>query len=182
MRRIVLPLLCLLLTACQTAGPLDEDSPFHILPTGSRIFLKQDLTIPAHSAGVLIQGGRVVHGKELNQYHPHCRLEVHNVRETEQTVTADEFLVRRAQQVTQTVALPGLTKTGRRSSGSTSSLFVFQTILELRSDRQPQVRWLTCTQWGDSSLGRHVTTREIRQTLGKIVTIQLPASVHGAAS
>src|SRR4030065_2927260 len=95
MRIIALLPLCLLLSACQTAGPLDENSPFHLLPSGSRLVLKQELTIPAHSAGVLLQGGRVVSDKDLNQYHPHCRLEVHDVRATAQTGTADEFVVGR---------------------------------------------------------------------------------------
>lgn len=176
MRRNAVLLFSLLLVACQSAGPVDEDSRFHVLPIGSRLILNQDITIPAHTAGVHIQGGRIVNGKVLNQYHPHCRLEVHDVREVAQTVTADEFLVHRVQHVTPTVSLPGLIKTGRRYVGSSSSLLVYQTFLGLRSARQPQVRWLACMQWGDSSLGQHVTTSEIRQTLGKIITLQIPAA------
>jgi len=179
MRVITFLPLCLLLTACQTTGPLDENSPFHLLPSGSRLALKQELTIPAHSAGVLLQGGRVVRDQDINQYHPHCRLEVHDVRETTQTVTADEFVVRRARQETQTVARTGLMKAARRYAGNDPSFFVFRTVLDLRSERQPQVRWLTCQQWGDPALGRHLSIHEIRQTLGEIFVLSLPAATPG---
>jgi hypothetical protein len=179
MRIIALLPLCLLLGACQTTGPLDENSPFHVLPIGSRLVLKQELTIPAHSAGVLLQGGRVVSRQDVNQYHPHCRLEVHDVRETTQTVTADEFVVRRARQESQMVARPpGLLKAGLRISGTVSD-YIFRTILDLRSERQPQVRWLTCQQWADPTFGRHVSIHEMRTTLGEIFALQLPSAVSG---
>jgi len=175
MRIIALLPLCLLLSACQTTGPLDENSPFDVPPTGSRLVLKQALTIPAHNAGVSLQGGRVVSDKDVNQYHPHCRLEVHEVRETTQTVTPDEFVVRRAYQDSQMVALPGLMKAGLRVT-SGMRYYVFRTTLDLRSERQPQVRWLVCQQWGEQALGQHVTLREIRATLGEMITLQLPPS------
>ena len=175
MRIIALLPLCLLLGACQATGPLDENSPFDVLPSGSRLVLKQELTIPAHTAGVLLQGGRVVSGQDVNQYHPHCRLEVHDVRETAQTVATDEFVVRRARQESQTVARSGLMKAEFRKPGGIS-FYVFRTILDLRSERQPQVRWLTCQQWADPALGQHVTIREMRAALGEIITIQIPSS------
>jgi len=183
MRPIALPLLCLLLSACQTAGPLDEDSRYQVLPIGSRLVLKQELTIPAHNAGVVLQGGRVVSGGQgVNQYHPHCRLEVRDVRETVQTVAADEFVVRRARYETQTVALPGLMKAARLYAGDGPGFLIFRTVLDLRSERQPHVRWLTCQQWGDPTLDQHVTIREIRQTLGEIFMLQLPATAPGSTS
>lgn len=173
MKILLLLPLCLLLAACQTAGPLDENSPFLVLPAGSRLVLKQELTIPAHSAGVLLQGGQVVSGNDVKQYHPHCRLEVNDVRDTTQTVRADEFVVRRARQESQMVARPGLMKAGFRKSG-TISYYVFRTILDLRSERQPQVRWLTCQQWAEPALGQHVTIREMRTALGEIMALRLP--------
>jgi hypothetical protein len=176
MRAITLLPLCLLLFACQTKGPLDENSPYHILPSGSRLILKRELTIPAHSAGVWLQGGRVMSIKDINQYHPHCRLEVNDVRETTQTVTADEIVVRRArQEETNTVARTGLMKAQMRIGGDVR-VNVFRTTLDLHSERQPQVRWLTCQQWSEAALGQHVTIREMRVTLGEIFTLQLPSN------
>lgn len=179
MRFIALLPIFLLLSACQTTGPLDESSPFHVLPSGSRLVLKQELTIPPHSAHVTLQGGRVVSYNDVNQYHPNCRLEVNDVRDTTQTVTADEFVVRRVRLNAHTVERTGLIKAGfqvSRTSGNTSSNYYFRTILDLRSERQPQVRWLTCQQWDNPAQGRHVTTSEIRTALGEIITLQLPPS------
>jgi hypothetical protein len=176
MRIIALLPLCLLLAACQTTGPLDENSPFHVLPSGSRLVLKQELTIPANSAHVTLQGGRVVSDNDVNQYHPNCRLEVHDVRDTPQTVTADEFVVRRARQDAQVAARAGLMPAGLNNSSNSVSFYIFRTILDLRSERQPQVRWLTCQQWDHPARGRHVTISEIRAALGVIMTAQLPSS------
>ena len=154
MKIIALLPVYLLLAACQTAGPLDENSPHHVLPSGSRLVLKQELAIPAGSAGVMLQGGRVVSDQDANPYHPHCRLEVNDVRETTQTVTADEFVVRRARQESYTVARAGLKKVDVSGDGGGISLFVFRTILGLESPRQPWVRRLTCQQWADPALGQ----------------------------
>ena len=182
MRIIALLPLCLLLSACQTTGPLDENSPFHVLPSGSRLVLKQDLTIPARSAHVTLQGGRVMSDNDVNQYHPNCRLEVQDVRDTTQTVTADEFVVRRVRQEAQTAERTGLLKTsshGLRISNESPSFYIFRTILDLRSERQPQVRWMSCQQWSHPALGQHVTIREIRQTLGEIFILSLPPAAPG---
>ena len=179
MRLFALLPLFLLLIACQTPGPLDENSPFRFPPPGSRLALKQELTIPAHSAGVLLQSGRVTGREDLNQYHPHCRLEVNDVRDTTQTVTPDEFLVRRAQQEVRIVAQPAIMKAGLGVASDTQSFYVFRTILGLHSPRQPQVRWLTCQRWIYPALGQHLSIREIRQTLAEIFTLLLPAATPG---
>ncbi|MEK7759418.1 MAG: hypothetical protein AAB304_07450, partial [Pseudomonadota bacterium] len=98
--------------------------------------------------------------------------------------TADEFEVRRAHQEDRIVAGPGLINAGSRGlqkTSATPSFHVFRTILELESPRQPQVRWLTCQQWSEPAIGQHVTIREIRQTLGEIILLQLPAAAPGSA-
>jgi hypothetical protein len=182
MKQVALVAFCLLLTACQSTGPLNENSPFHILPAGSRLLLKQEITIPARSAGVMLQGGRVVSDKDVNQYHPHCRLEVNDVRDTTQSVAADEFVVRRARQEDHQVMGSGFMKAGlhnMRKASATPTYHVFRTILDLESPRQPQVRWLTCQQWSEPAIGVHVTIREMRQTLGEIIQLQLPAETSG---
>jgi len=180
MKIVALLPLCLLLTACQTTGPLDENSPSHLLPSGSRLVLKQELTIPAHSVSILLQGGHEVSNRDLERYQPHCRLEVQDMREIAQAVTADEFVVRRARQETKTSARTGLMKAAQLyTAGDGPTYFVFRTVLDLHSERQPQVRWLTCQQWGNTATGRHLSIREIRQALGEIFTLYLPAATPG---
>jgi len=179
MKIVALLPLCLLLTACQTTGPLDENSPSHLLPSGSRLVLKQELTIPAHSVSILLQGGHEVSNRDLERYQPHCRLEIQDMREIAQVVTADEFVVRRAFRDTKSSARTGLMKTALRYAAEGPTYFVFRTVLDLHSERQPQVRSLTCQQWGNPGTGRHLSIREIRQALGEIFTLYLPDATPG---
>lgn len=95
MRRFALFTAFALLAACQTT-PVDfEDSPSAVIPAGSRLVLRQDISVPAGRASLFIQGGRVVSYSEINVYRAHCRLGVSRVKDTVQTVPASELPSRR---------------------------------------------------------------------------------------
>lgn len=172
--RYALIVLLALVTACHATYSGDETSRFYPPPAGSRLILKQRLTIPAETAGVFIQGGRAVSSREVNQYHPHCRLEVHERRDTSQTVDPDEFLVRRVRREVQTVSRPGLLPAAN-TSGRTS-FWIYRTLLDLQSPRQPQVRVLVCQHWGEPPLDDHLSIRDIRRALGDVMTLELPVA------
>lgn len=177
MRRLLMLLMLLPLPACQTSVALDEDSPLRPPPAGSRLILNQSISIPAHSATVVLQGGRVVSSKDIKRYHPHCRLEVQKLGDAPQVLQPDEFVIRRSRQETRTAWLGDRLQVARRVSSDSNggpSFFIFQTIFELQSASQPQVRWMTCEQWGDPALGQHLTLREIRRALGDIMRLELP--------
>lgn len=178
MRTLPVVFLLALLTACQTMGAIGEDSPYPP-PVGSRFTLKQPLTVTADSAHVTLQKGRVVSLRELNLYRPNCSLYLNTVRGTDQTVAPDEFTVKRVNRVTTFVARrAGFVRVRRladQDSGGPNML-IFRTVLDLESARQPQVRQLVCERWDHPSLGEHVTIREIRQALGDIMTLTLPAA------
>lgn len=178
MNRLLMLILLLPLAACQTPGPLDENSPYWAPPPGSLLILNQTISVPAHSATVVLQGGRVVSGKDIKRYHPHCRLEVHRVSDTPQMLQPDEFVVRRSHQDASIAWQEGpLLVANRVRVGSDGPTFyIYKTILELQSARQPQVRWMTCEQWGDPSTGQHVTIHEIRNALGDMMRLVLPAT------
>jgi len=179
MHRLFILLMLLPLSACQTSASSDEDSPLWLPPPGSRLILNQPINIPAQSAAVVLQGGRVVSGKDINHYHPNCRLEVQKLSDSPQTLQPDEFVIRRARQETRTAWHGDRLRVARRVSSDSNggpSFFMFQTIFELQSVTQPQVRWLTCEQWGDPATGQHLTLREIRNALGNIMRVELPAT------
>jgi hypothetical protein len=178
MPRLSILLMLLPLSACQTSAILDEDSPLRPPPPGSRLILNQSISIPAHSAHVVLQGGRVVSGKDINRYHPNCRLEVQKVRDTSQVLQPDEFVVLRSRQESRTAGLEQrLHVAGPFHGGAGGPSFVmYQTIFELQSVKQPQVRWMTCEQWGDPAIGQHLTPREIRNALGDVMRLELPAA------
>lgn len=171
MRQLLVPLLSLPLLACQSAALFDNSAS--LPPAGSRLVLKQELTIPAGTAHVTLQGGRVVSGNDVRSYHPYCELEVHKVLDVPQKVGPDEFVIRRAYQESRTVSSGGI----RPASGRVgffmngASVLVFRTVFRLSSSRQPDVRWLVCEQWGDTVSGTHLTLDEIRKALGDVMTL-----------
>jgi hypothetical protein len=165
----------LVLGACQSSPTtLDEDSTLYPPPAGSRFTLQQELSIPAHSAHVDLQDGQVVSVSKLNQYHPNCRLDVQYVSETSQIVQPDEFLVRRVhRRATDVVSQrPGVMRVWRVSDDGGLTFMVYRTVFELKSARQPQVRWLTCEHWDRPALGEHLNLRQIRTALGAYFTVQ----------
>jgi hypothetical protein len=150
-------------------------------PAGTRLILKQDLTIPPGQAGVVLQYGGVVSESHRNFYHPSCRLEVNDVRDTPQTVKPDEFVARRVERdaPSASISRPVLVADGAGVSGGGPAFFVFRTLFYLESARQPQVRALVCQQWSDPGLGQHLTIEEIRAALGSIMELQLPDTAGG---
>jgi hypothetical protein len=194
-----------LLAACQSASVPYEDSPYALIPSGSRLVLERDLTIPAGRASLYIQGGEVRPYLEVDFYRPHCRLEVEKVLDIPQVVKRDTFLIDKV--VTEQLPWPAA---GRRalprwpvaaaaapgaglvlaSTGPALAMernpragffgqhdgpshWTFITHLRLRSERQPQVRQLSCQHWDDPALGVPLTIRQIRETLRGIFALEL---------
>lgn len=183
MTRIGIVPLLLLVGACQLASVKGNvDSPFYPPPVGSRLILKKDLTIPVGSAGVVLQAGQVVSQRSVNsvnQYHPNCRLEVSTVLNTTQTVTADEFLVTRVTiRSYQAGTRDGFMKAGLILAEG-RGWNVYETVMTLSSARQPQVRSLTCQQWGDPAFGTQASIQQMRAALGDFFSLELPAGSSG---
>jgi len=172
MRRALWIPLLLVVGACAHHYVGDESSPSYAPPAGSRLLLKQPLTIPAETAGVYIQGGRAV--AKVDQYYPHCRLEVQERRDTEQHVEPDEFLVQRVRRDIEVVSNTEVAPLRRVSHDGGPSFFIYRTLLYLESARQPQVRLLICQHWGHPALDTHLSIRDIRQALGGLMVLELP--------
>jgi len=177
----------LLLAACQAPGPVGPDSPYYKVPVGSTVTLHQRLTVPAHTAGVYIQGGRVVEHKRLNpvnQYYVYCRLEVEDVRDSARTIKPDEFTVHRVGSRRDDVsrAYPmyasramgmGIGSSGGGDEDAGPGMQNWSVDLYLHSPRQPQVRRLACQHWVYNYEAEYPTVSEIRKTLGKVITLKL---------
>lgn len=177
MRPLSVLLVSLSLVACQSAGNVGQ--PDSWLPAvNSRLLLKQELTIQPGSAHVTIQSGRVVSISDRRSYYPYCELEVNSVRETPQTVSPDEFIIRKAYVESRTVSADGFRKVTQWADVriGARSIVIYRTVFKLGSDRQPDVRWMTCERWGDAALDTHLTLDEIRQALGSYFSLLPPAS------
>lgn len=134
----------------------NENSPFYVVPAGSRLVLERELTIPGNRAAVYIQGGQTRSYRDVNPYYPYCKFEVRSPRDTMQKIQPDDFAVTRAFQETPPMVRaepqrPGvsarLVRVSSMDSDSGVSATVFATTMWLRSDRQPDVSRMTCAQW-----------------------------------
>jgi len=169
MKFSVLPLLLLLLVACQALENPNLSNVFHI-PVGTVIDLHQDLAIPPDQAGVFIQGTRI---GDRYRYDATCRLEVRTVNTAVRTVQADRFTVMRVVRDWERFSQrdTGLRRV-RLMDRDGPALLQFSTALYLHSDRQPEVFRLVCRHLQDSAQQpRHLTTAEIRTVLKPVMTL-----------
>lgn len=183
MKPAVIPLLAVLLVACQTSAyEGNENSPFYSVPAGSTLTLTRSLTVPANQVAVFLQGGEVVASGAINQYYPHCKFELQHRRDMAQTVRADSFQITKVvQEIGHSVALDGLQLAGVSvgiginigSRGDGASLQTWSTRMTLRSTRQPEVFRLSCGQAALPHEGQHVSINEMRKALGNVFTLDL---------
>ena len=183
-------LLTLALTACHTTYDGNENSPYYVVPPGSRLALNQTLTIPAEQVGVWLQDGRVIAPNDTRMYYPHCKFESRRRLPTAQTIAPDEFIVTRiTRALMHSVRIPAASDRllaafgfGINIGGDGPSVQTFATRMDLGSDRQPDVMRLTCGQWGYPYDGRHVTIAEIRGALGILFDLRVPRSENPSIS
>jgi hypothetical protein len=72
------------------------DKSLQLFP-GEKLVLQQTVTIEPNSATRFIQNGKFTTRSGFDRSEPHCRLEVKEVKETEQSVQPDTFEVTRVQ-------------------------------------------------------------------------------------
>lgn len=166
MNRLLLPVVLVLLSACATSARYEgrEDSPFYLIPAGSRVTLNRDIAIAADQLAVYIQGGQLLPRPQLNSYRPYCKFELRELSPAPRTVTPDEFTVTRVRQniFYSHAAFQRLASVDDNGT----SVAVYTTIMELRSARQPEVLRLLCEQWNVPPDSHHVSIAEMRRALG----------------
>lgn len=181
--RIACAALAAVLSGCQTyAG--NENSPYYVVPAGSRLILQQELAIPPNELGVFIQNGRVLRSIEVQHYYPFCKLELYQKSTRERTVRPDEITITRAMQHRRETGaftdagvlhLARLTLAQDDDDGDDGQIQSYTTRMELRSEKQPDIYRLTCAQWAyPGDVGDwHLTIAEIRRTLEPIFALRV---------
>ncbi|NOZ54907.1 MAG: hypothetical protein GXP08_17525 [Gammaproteobacteria bacterium] len=97
-KRVFLYLLpiVLLVSSCTNLHTATVPAPaYRIILPGATLTLKRELTIPAGTAGLIIQGNRLGNYAEINAWYPNCRIELRTMKETPQTISPDTFTVHR---------------------------------------------------------------------------------------
>ena len=175
MARLALVLALTLLSACQALAEKGEDSPYYTVPAGSKLLLHKPLTVPAFKAGVYLQGGKVLSHKDVDEYYPHCKFEVKDVKDTPQSIEPDEFVVYKVVEGEDYSALayPRLAGLGVISAGNGAGRVMYFTNFYLRSAKQPHVMLLICQHWEDPTDAEYLTVRQIRIALGEFFTLKL---------
>lgn len=175
-------ILLMFFCGCQSVTKQNENSPFYKVPSGAELILHQAITVPPRQLKVYIQDGRLVYAPD--RYYPFCKFELRRVQKHPQIVAADRFQILRTRRIKSHFVsidrgplvvslLLNFPKDGKPSP------IVYGTRMELRSATQDQVLALTCGHLQDPNmLARHLSINQIRATLGKVFTLQLPFNPH----
>lgn len=165
-------------TGC-AVGPYPVSSPYYRIPVGSRLILKQPLTISANTARVYIQYGKVITQKENDQYYAHCWFLSRKVLNTAQTINPTTFFVTNTQKYEDDVLLKSsnlfasLRINAGMSHGGSLTAMEYSTELTITSDSAPDIFKFVCNRWEDPVDAWHLTVSQIQETLGEIAEIQL---------
>jgi hypothetical protein len=161
-----------LMSGCATAGQAIDF--LHRTPAGATLELRKAYEIPAGTASVYFQGGRVVSYVELDEYYPHCWLVSKRVAETVRAVAparyrirrvvyGEDDIVRRPLQLASNLTIGG---------GSPRTSYRFNTRLDLEPWGAPTLLYLECGQLADYAIGRHISVQEFRQAVGAYMSIR----------
>lgn len=178
MRTRLFILITLALTGCATA-PYPVSSPYYHIPAGSRLVLKQMLTIPPHSARIYIQYGKVITPRKRDQYYAHCWFLSRKVLDEAQFIAPDTFIITGTKkfedyvQPQTEIRLASLADLASRRSDNGPTAIEYSTVLSIYSDSQPDIFQFICNHWEDPYDAEHLTVAEIEKTLGEIATIEL---------
>lgn len=177
-KMLVIVAMTLVLTACQQAPVRDESSYLSRVAVGSKFVLHESLTVPVGHARVFLQDGKVVDKVRLDRYRPHCNFEVRSVSDGTLRIEPDTFLVIGVDEdeeeiVSRPQLLRNVVLDSSEEGGGISMITLYVTHW-LFSERQPEVMRLTCHGGLDFPFdARPPGIAEIRQALGKLVTLNL---------
>lgn len=159
--------------------PADPASPYYMVPEGSVIELHQPLRIPPGSTRVWLVRGQPAAGRDW--YAPGCNLEIDTLdRERVQIVDPGVFEVSRVQRTSEHtseraagVVVAALGAGFSWDSGDNRTWQGYH--LWLHSDRQPDVRRLTCKGiYAEPWQATPPSIEVIRETLGAVASLRLP--------
>ena len=147
--------------------------------------LHRSIEVPSGQGAAYLQDGKLLPWYHVNQYGPYCALALQAPRDVAQRVGADDFVVRKVSQrslFTLASAQAGALRhaAARNRDGDGMTYEVLATVIDLHSERQPEVRALTCASWCLPQGLTCSTVQDIRRALGGYFTLQL--ATQGAAS
>lgn len=170
-------------SACSSWLVMDSSSPFYVPPVGSRVMVKQPLTVPPGKTRVFLQYGKVIPRSERNDYAVNCNFDINTLSDSPRTIKVGVYTVSRSLRRSDDVvsreplrlaALGSLAGMMLRGDGGTPVLFE-EIVLTLTSTPPTDLRELACRgAMADPSEMQLPTLAEMRQALGDYATIEVP--------
>ena len=148
------------LAGCRTPATYDVDSFAFIIPKGSKLVLKQKLTIPTGSAHIKFQQGKPVGG--VDEYTVNCQFRVKNLGP--QDIQPDTFLIINAGDGEEWVSAPSTRR--------------FFKNLFLKSDQQAEVVTMICQVWSPPRWGRSISVPQMREALGDYFSFEFAQQMN----
>lgn len=169
-----------LLPGCQALShPIDPGESTNI-PVGSVLELHKRLVVTSEHDRIRFYRGAVIEDKDFGmtmKYDPSCRLVMHrDLVEYNHVIVPGDFRIYAVKQFDDYEVL------GSRIVASNGPLLAygggilpqeFATVMYLRSDSQPQVDRLVCSEYQSPAEGVFLTVDEMRAVLGGIFTLDL---------
>lgn len=184
-RTLTLLLFPFITSACH-AGPYPVSSPYYDIPVGSEIIVSKKLTILPEQGRVYLQGGQTTSYSSLDKYTAHCWFESWKIMQTPQIIEPDTFQVKRSQKLEEYVdrkepqqfAENQFSKQTRYLSDGSLTAIEYSTVMTIHSDKQANIRRLTCNHWEDPADAQHLTVAQMQSALGDYAQIKIRAAGH----
>jgi len=149
MKKLMLLIISLILSACASHQSTDPDSLSFSIPKGSSLSLNKKLTIPLNDTHVVVQYGKETTDNDRHDYDVNCRFDVKEFGL--RTIEPENFTVTRTEDGQNWISQP--------------SILRFYTEIYLTSNKGTDVIKMVCQEYGDQT-DYHFTVKEIETALG----------------
>ncbi len=182
MKRLLLPVCCILFSSCASIPVETKTSFFSDVPTGSILTVNQPLTIAANEVRASLQFSKQLRIKDLDKWEPYCQLVVRTLVRKEKHIPAVDFRITRV--VRDEEPFTRLKKSRRMmiasSDDNLSSLFssnnsytwLIKTYMYLESDEYPDIYRMVCGQVWDGYTSRRLYMSEFEEAVGDFISIR----------
>lgn len=122
-----------------------------------------------------MQWGKVMEFRSLDRDQPWCKFEINTMQAQFRSVSPDTFKIIRLYRDEEYVEKTQfkVASLDWQRFGHDATAVIYSTELYLQSERQPDVRVLTCSYWENLNDATHLTVNQIQTALGAILTLQL---------
>ncbi|MEW8340607.1 MAG: hypothetical protein AB2688_15905 [Candidatus Thiodiazotropha taylori] len=175
MRWVVIAL-CLSGCSANFQTSFNPASPYHQIPVGSKVVLKQPLEVSAYRTRLFLQLGETMQLEDFDRYKANCNFEVTSLTDGVQTIQPQTFTIERVQglmvEVVDGEAEYRFIPAGLDDQGTPMVTQGYHFWLD--SSEQPEVRRLSCRgAFDDMWAAQPPSIEEIQQSIGNLAELQL---------